>query len=142
MLAIILLAACDSDQQKEQPISPRNIKNPNTLSGDSDSLYQEMTFEKKHHDFGTLTQGEVVEHDFIFTNTGKANLIIGNAESSCGCTVPEFPKEPVAPGEKGRIKVRFHSEGKSNRVKKTVAITANTNPNIVNLTIEAFVETN
>lgn len=140
ILATVLLTACDKGQDNGQSISPKDIKNPNTLSEDSDSLYPEMTFNEKHHNFGTLKQGEVVTHDFKFTNTGKASLIIGNAESGCGCTIPEIPKEPIAPGEKGKIKVQFDSEGRSNKVKKTVTITANTSPNLTNLTIEAFVQ--
>jgi hypothetical protein len=140
ILASLLLAACTDEQDNGKALSPKDIKNPNTLSTSTDSLYPEMTFERTHHDFGAVTQGEVVAHNFEFTNTGATNLIIGHVESTCGCTVPEYPRTPIAPGEKGTIRVEFNSANRSNRVKKTVTITANTNPNLISLTIEAFVE--
>jgi hypothetical protein len=67
-------------------------------------------------------------------------LIIENAQGSCGCTVPSYPKEPVAPGATGEILVKFNSAGKSNAQQKTVTLTANTEPIQTILTIKAFVE--
>jgi len=79
-------------------------------------------------DFGTIDQGEAVEHAFTFTNTGKEPLIISNAKGSCGCTVPQWPREPIAPGATATIDVRFDSKGKRNKQNKKVTITANTDP--------------
>ncbi len=79
-------------------------------------------------DFGTIDQGEAVEHSFSFTNTGSEPLIISNAKGSCGCTVPQWPREPIAPGATANIDVRFDSKGKKNKQNKKVTITANTNP--------------
>ncbi len=97
-----------------------------------------MTFEEKEFDFGTIDQGTNVEHTFTFTNTGKAPLVIVDAKSSCGCTVPSFPKEAVAPGETGEMLVKFNGSGK-NQVSKTVTITANTKSGKETLKIKAFV---
>jgi hypothetical protein len=98
-------------------------------------------FEKSEHDFGKLKQGESAEYKFKFTNTGKEPLIIENAQGSCGCTVPNYPKEPIAPGATGTIDVRFNSAGKSGAQQKTVTLTANTDPSITTmLTIKADVE--
>jgi hypothetical protein len=79
-------------------------------------------------DFGTIDQGEAVEHSFSFTNTGSEPLIISNAKGSCGCTVPQWPREPIAPGATANIDVRFDSKGKRNKQNKKVTITANTDP--------------
>jgi hypothetical protein len=90
-------------------------------------------------DFGTLEEGEKVEHVFKFTNTSTNPLIISSAKGSCGCTVPEWPKEPIAPGEDGEIKVKFDSKGKKGKQSKTVTLTANTLPGNTVLTINSDV---
>jgi len=98
-----------------------------------------MTFEKSEHDFGTIEAGVAQETVFKFTNTGVAPLIITDAKSSCGCTIPEYPKNtPVAPGESGELKVRFNGSGQ-NQVTKTITVTANTEKGSELLRIKAFV---
>lgn len=84
-----------------------------------------MTFEKTEHNFGTIESGTPVEVEFTFTNTGNAPLVITDAKSTCGCTVPEKPTEPVMPGEEGLIKVNYNGSG-AGKVTKYVTITANT----------------
>ncbi|MEK6154790.1 DUF1573 domain-containing protein [Flavobacteriaceae bacterium 3-367] len=98
-----------------------------------------MSFEKAEHDFGTITQGTSQETIFKFTNTGNAPLIITDAKSSCGCTVPEYPKNtPVAPGDSGELLVRFNGSGQ-NQVTKTITVSANTAKGKETLRIKAFV---
>jgi len=99
-----------------------------------------IQFAETEFDFGKMKQGDQVEHVFKFTNTGNEPLIIEDAKGSCGCTVPSYPKEPIAPGATGEILVKFNSAGKSNNQQKTVTLTANTNPLNTILTIKAFVE--
>jgi len=99
-----------------------------------------MTFDTYEHDFGNIKEGDVVEHVFKFTNTGKEPLIIESAKGSCGCTVPEYPKEPLAPGKTGEMKVKFNSQAKVNKQRKTVTVVANTSPENTTLTIVADVE--
>lgn len=94
-----------------------------------------VVFAENEFDFGTLEEGEKVEHVFKFENTSANPLTISNARGSCGCTVPEWPKEPIAPGESGEIKVKFDSKGKKGKQNKTVTITANTIPGNTILTI-------
>lgn len=105
---------------------------------DGDEL-PEFTFEEDFHDFGNIKEGETATHEFKFTNTGKAPLVITSARGSCGCTVPEYPKTPVAPGESGSIKVSFDSNGRSGRQDKNVTLTANTVPNQKILKITSIV---
>ncbi len=96
-----------------------------------------MEFDDMTHDFGDINEGDKVTHVFKFKNTGDEPLIINNAKGSCGCTVPEWPKEPIAPGGDGQIKVEFNSKGKKNKQTKTVTINAKTDPNPTRLTIKA-----
>ncbi len=88
----------------------------------------EMTFEETTHNFGQIQQGEKVEYAFKFINTGTKALLIESAISTCGCTVPDWPKEPVKPGDSGYLKVVFDSHGKEGFTEKQISIKANTKP--------------
>ena len=94
-----------------------------------------FAFEKETHDFGEIAQGEKVSYSFKFTNTGKTDLVISSAKGSCGCTVPEYSKDPVPPGGEGKIDVIFDSKGKSGGQNKKVTLVANTVPSQKILTI-------
>lgn len=85
---------------------------------------QEISFDSKTHDFGNIPQDVPASFEFEFTNTGSAPLIISNAEGSCGCTVPEYPKAPVMPGKTGKIKVTYNAKT-SGPFQKSVTITSN-----------------
>lgn len=99
-----------------------------------------LTFaERGIYDFGALTEGDTVEHTFAFTNTGQFPLIINNITASCGCTTPEWPREPVAPGAKSSIRVRFNSRGKMGQQNKTITVFANTDPSMTDLQFKAMV---
>jgi hypothetical protein len=100
--------------------------------------FPKMIFAETEFDFGTITQGTAVEHVFKFTNTGEAPLVIVSAKSSCGCTVPTYPKTPVAPGDSAEMLVKFNGSGK-NQVSKTVTVTANTETGKETIKIKAFV---
>lgn len=85
----------------------------------------EITFEKSSKDFGDITQGDKVEHVFKLENTGNAPLVISNVAATCGCTVPSWPKEPIAPGKSAEIKVSFNSAGKMGKQNSVVRIYSN-----------------
>jgi len=98
-----------------------------------------MAFDKKIHDFGEIKAGEKVSYSFRFVNRGRRDLVIQNASGSCGCTVPDFPKEPIPPGREGFIRVLFNSEGKNGVQEKQVTVLANTLPNTNEIRIKASI---
>jgi hypothetical protein len=95
--------------------------------------------EQSTYDFGSVKDGDVVEKSFAFANTGEGPLVISNISASCGCTTPEWPKEPIAPGEESNITVRFNTTGKPGQQNKTVTITANTEPSTIELHLKGVV---
>ncbi len=99
-----------------------------------------MSFVQNSHDFGLITEGEVKEYSFQFKNTGNSPLYIEHAKGSCGCTVPQWPKDPIAPGSSGQIVVKFNSANKVGKNSKKVTIVANTEPISTVLTITADVK--
>jgi len=96
-------------------------------------------FQDIDYDFGTIKEGEVVEHTYTFTNNGAAPLIIQSAQGSCGCTASDWTKEPVPVGGTGFVKAKFDSNGKQNIQNKTVTVTANTWPKQTVLRFKAMV---
>ena len=85
----------------------------------------EITFNEEIHDFGALTSGEIVVSTFVFTNSGKYNLIIAEVKSDCGCVQVDFTKKPVKPGKTGLIEVEFDSSGMFGKQFKSIEIHAN-----------------
>ena len=106
MLAVI---SANAQEEKEKP----EVKGP------------VITFEESSKDFGDNTQGDKVEHVFKLENTGVAPLVISNVAATCGCTVPSWPKAPIAPGKTGEIKVSFNSAGKMGKQNSVVRIYSN-----------------
>lgn len=96
-------------------------------------------FDTTSYNFGTITEGDVVSHEFGFTNTGATDMLVSQAIGSCGCTVGEWTKEPIPPGGRGTIKATFNSEGKQGNQNKSLTITANTKPNQVQIFMEGEV---
>lgn len=98
----------------------------------------EITFTKDLHDFGTINKGDNGTVEFSFKNTGKEPLIIANAQGSCGCTVPVWPKEPIAPGATSTIKVTYDTK-RVGAFTKTVTITSNAQTSAKTITIKGVV---
>jgi len=99
----------------------------------------EFNFSSETYDFGAISEGEMIDHVFTFTNTGEAPLIIQSASASCGCTVPSYSREPVPIGGTGEIAVRFNSKGKKGNQAPTVTVTANTYPKVTKLRLKGSV---
>jgi hypothetical protein len=138
---VILLgfSSCKSGEPG-QDIPAGVVNNPNTASGktDKDAL-PKMSFEKDFHDFGKLQTGEKVTYSFKFKNTGNSMLMISTVTSSCGCTVSDFPKKPIKPGEVGTVDVSFNSEGRHGIQNKSITVFSNTQPPTTQLSIKALV---
>lgn len=101
----------------------------------------DIRFEEEEFDFGTITQGEKVSHEFKFENAGAKDLIISNAYADCGCTVAEVPKLLIAPGEENVIRISFDSDKKSGIVTKSITVVTNCIPNkhVVKIKANIFV---
>ena len=119
-------------------VNPTNATNPQIPAVTPENATS-ITFAESVHDFGTVKEGQTVTHVFKFKNSGNKPLVISNAQGSCGCTVPEYPREPIAPGAGGEIKVKFDSKGKKDVQTKYVTLNANTEPAETRLTIKANV---
>ncbi len=132
----VLWASCGN--HSDEAISTDLVKNPG-MEEEAKKDLPIFEFEKEVQDFGTITQGEIVEKTFRFKNVGKSNLLISSAHGSCGCTVADYPEKPIAPGEEGVIKVKFDSNGKQGKQHKTVTLVANTVPNTHVLTLKGEV---
>lgn len=120
LLSIFLMCSCIIFAQND----PQNNANK------PKSKVPVIQFEKKIHDFGQMTQGDNGLCEFVFKNIGKEPLIITNVRSSCGCTVPEKPNEPILPGKKSSIKVKYDTR-RIGPINKTVTVSSNaTEPEI------------
>ena len=144
VLSLLSLIACSSRKSNDVPENAINtdvVNNPATASKSSNPKdnVPKYEFVTEEHDFGQITQGESVSFAFSFKNVGSGDLVIRSANGSCGCTVPEFPKDPIKPGGSGIINVTFNSEGKEGLQNKTVTLIANTIPNNYILTIKGNV---
>lgn len=144
IFAIFAFISCQYVAKKveNEKLSTDLVQTPKTSVENSTSVSgtPQFTFVEEEHDFGLLVDGEKVSYSFVFTNTGDAPLIISNAKGSCGCTVPNWPKNPIAPGETGNIDVSFNSSGRKGIQNKAVTLTANTNPNRKVIKIKAEIQ--
>ncbi len=98
-----------------------------------------LEFLESSFDFGKIDEGKKVEHVFKFKNTGENPLVLQDARASCGCTIPEYTKDTIAPGSEGQMKVIYDSANKEGQINKTVTVTANTEPATTDIKIAAFV---
>lgn len=134
--------SCKKDLEPQPSQSPQTEKSqetavretPQPIKGDAI-----MTFDKELHDFGDINEGEKAETIFKFTNTGTEDLLITKAKGSCGCTAPEYPKNPIKPGESGEITVRFNSNGRPGKNNKSVSMEVNTKQGYETINIKANV---
>ncbi|TVR81942.1 MAG: DUF1573 domain-containing protein [Chitinophagaceae bacterium] len=157
LIAVIAFFGCSEEQkpspgaedtpyseQRREPVRVGTdmIKDQRTASSGSITEWPEMRFDRYDHDFGDVPEGTVVETKFTFRNTGTSNLIIYSAKGTCGCTVPEYPREPIPPGEEGSIVVTYDSANRKGIQRKSVNITANTNPNVITLNLVSTIVQN
>ncbi len=137
-LGLCLMPACK--EKSGGNLSTDLVTSPKSAT-ETSNKQAAIKFEKEEHDFGSLLQGEVVSYSFHFTNTGNMPLIISEVGSSCGCTVGDYPREPIAPGKKGDIKVTYNSTGHHGFQSRTLTVMSNTNPAKTTLRIKGKVLT-
>lgn len=134
IIPVFLAAACqNTSKQSAAAGTGETAEAGGTVEAADTASAAKFEFAETSFDFGTVEAGEKVSHAYSFTNTGSSSLIISNAQASCGCTVPEWTKEPIAPGETGEIQVVFNSQGRSGKQNKTITVHANTNPSVAQL---------
>lgn len=140
IILLLSIAGCNNSTEKSSTLPPDIVNNPKSADGKSVTKgIPKISFNKTEHDFGRVIAGEKISYTFKFTNTGTGNLIITNVSSSCGCTVPEYTKDLVKPGEKGNLRITFDSKNRKGFQHKTVTVITNTQPNTTKLKIKAQV---
>lgn len=133
LVSMALLASCNNGKNQGEETEAADIpmeqvgKQPvgQTIIPGSDSSGAVLEVAEDAYDFGMVKEGEKVTHEFNFTNTGNSPLIISNVQASCGCTTPEYSKNPIAPGEQGLVKVVFNSAGQVGKQHKMITVTSN-----------------
>ncbi len=136
--------AAKTDRRIEEinavPNAAEMIRNPISAKGLQDTTnLPKMVFVETKFDFGTVNEGDKVSHTFKFSNTGTIPLLIADVRSTCGCTVPKWPKEAILPGEQNQISVVFDTAGKKDKQHKPITITSNTYPSKTVLSLDGFV---
>ncbi|WP_276503687.1 DUF1573 domain-containing protein [Terrimonas pollutisoli] len=126
LLAAGLFSCQAADKPTEKELTQEQKEN---ATKDSANFTTIQWLDSTYRDLGKVKEGQVVEVSFRFKNSGTKNLVIANVTASCGCTVPEKPEKPFAPGEEGVIKAKFDSKGRPHgEARKEVFVTANTSP--------------
>ncbi|MDB5257829.1 MAG: hypothetical protein JWM14_2524 [Chitinophagaceae bacterium] len=133
LAAFALATACSEEKE--------NSADTSMVASDSIATkpLTSIAFADTVHDFGTIKEGEKASHIFKYKNTGDNPLILEDVRPSCGCTLPEWTKDPIAPGAEGIIKVVYNSEGRPGEFHKTITVIANTAAEVVLLKIQGTV---
>ena len=145
IISVIFLTACGSQvSDLELRVAKLETEIASMRKGGGSTIvpagaFPKFTFEQEEHNFGQIRDGDIVSHTFRFTNSGEAPLIISKATAACGCTVPQWPKQPIPVGGSGEIQVQFDSSNKPGMQNKVVTLTANTESKVKKLLIRAQV---
>ena len=145
IISVIFLTACGSQvSDLELRVAKLETEIASMRKGGGSTIvpagaFPKFTFDQEEHNFGEIRDGDIVSHTFRFTNSGEAPLIISKATAACGCTVPQWPKQPIPVGGSGEIQVQFDSSNKPGMQNKVVTITANTESKVKKLLIRAQV---
>lgn len=126
LLSFICLLSCGTPPQKS-----------NKKNHINKTLYTKIESNKPIHNFGSMKEGEIIACNFYIENTGKNNLIINNIETSCGCTIVKWNKQPLKPGKKTKLEVEFNSSGRYGKQYKVISIFANVPNKVYELIITA-----
>ena len=145
IISVIFLTACGSQvSDLELRVAKLETEIASMRKGGGSTIvpagaFPKFSFDQEEHNFGQIRDGDIVSHTFRFTNSGEAPLIISKATAACGCTVPQWPKQPIPVGGSGEIQVQFDSSNNPGMQNKVVTITANTESKVKKLLIRAQV---
>ena len=145
LLIVVLISSCGSQvSDLELRVAKLETEIASMRKGGVSTIvpvgaFPKFSFQEEEHNFGDINDGDIVSHTFKFTNSGEAPLIISKATAACGCTVPQWPRQPIPVGGSGEIKVQFDSSNKPGMQNKVVTITANTESKVKKLLIRAQV---
>ncbi len=123
MLSVALFSCKEKATSKINTSNLETAKERDAVIGLGSAI---IDFDKREYDFGEVTEGDLVEGSFEIINKGKVDLIITSAKATCGCTVPDWPKEAIKPGESGEIKFTFNSRGRVGKQSKSITLQTNT----------------
>lgn len=133
-----ILASCgNSTQQNGNDNTDRTVGSE--VSANNGAMGK-IEYVETEFDFGTIKEGNIIDHVFKFKNTGDAPVILSQVSASCGCTTPDYTKEPVLPGQEGEIRVSFNSQGQVGRQQKIVTISSNAENRVSTVQIKGTVE--
>jgi hypothetical protein len=135
---LALFATAASAQEKQQTVSTQQAPaKATTLTADN------VAFKSDSYDFGTISEGPAAEHVFQFTNTGKEPIVIERVQPSCGCTAPDWSKEPIPPGKTGMVKATYGTQGRPGHFEKNMTVFTNAGVKTVSFkgTVEKAPET-
>lgn len=149
LLATLALVSCKKNETAEQlqtnssevtPLQKAPVMESDLIGGAHKGPQTTLALSEPSFDFGKIKKGDVVEHVYEVTNTGKNPLIISNVQPTCGCTVPDFTKDPILPGQKGKITLKFNSANFDGVVHKSAEVYANVEKIPVELTFTADIQ--
>ncbi len=149
LLSVLVMISCkkneEADQLKLDDSETTTQQAPVVLESDiikeaNKQPETSLALSEPSFDFGKIKKGDLVEHTYEVTNTGKNPLIISNVQPTCGCTVPDFTKDPILPGKKGKITLKFDSSNFDGVVHKAAQVYANVAKNPIELTFTADIQ--
>ncbi|WP_299013721.1 DUF1573 domain-containing protein [uncultured Polaribacter sp.] len=139
LVATTFMVSCGDTGNAAKKINQTNLESAKSRDAEIKKGVASLSVEKREYDFGTVTEGEIVETTFKITNSGKTDLVITDAQVTCGCTVPVWPKAPIKPGETKDIEVKFNTNGKRNKQQKNITLVTNTQSGREILTLKGMV---
>lgn len=125
LVCLSSITSCDNSKAASK-IDVANLEIAKKRDAEISKGAASISFDKTEYDFGIVNEGDVVSTIYKVTNSGETDLIITDAQATCGCTVPVWPKEPIKPGETADIAVKFNTSGKPNRQSKSITLSTNT----------------
>lgn len=139
----LAFTACEKTDESEETetteVTEEGSENTDNPNARPDMPVTTVTFEEETHNFGKIKDGDKVQHIFKFKNTGTEKLVVKNVKPSCGCTTPEWTKDPIEPGGEGFIQIEFDSSGKIGTQNKSVTVELNTAERVKTLTFSGEV---